>query len=107
VYQIESRNPHLHEAGDESHIDKMRYLAMQVIYHSPICPEALKKNIRKDAVRRGYIEPRSPALDQPRYFPALSGIDVERFLKAVGTTPFGKVLIEGMGAKRQQELKVS
>lgn len=107
VYQIESRNPHLHEAGDESHIDKMRYLAMQVIYHSAICPDALKKQIRKDAVRRGYVEPRTPDLDRPRYFPALSRIDLDRFLREVESTPYGKVLIEGMATKRQQELKVS
>jgi mannosyl-3-phosphoglycerate synthase len=31
VFQIESRNPHLHEAGDESHIDRMQLQAMQVV----------------------------------------------------------------------------
>jgi mannosyl-3-phosphoglycerate synthase len=107
VYQVESRNPHLHEAGDESHIDEMSYLAMQVIYNSPICPDAIKKQIRKDAVRKGYIEARSSDFDKPRYFPALSHIDVERFMREVESTPYGKVLIEGMGPKRQQELKVS
>ncbi|MEJ2720964.1 MAG: mannosyl-3-phosphoglycerate synthase [bacterium] len=106
VYQIESRNPHLHEAGGKSHIDAMRYLAMQVIYHSAICPEPLKKEIRKDAVKRGYIDVGTKTLDAPRYFPQLSQIDLETFLKEIESTPYGRVLIEGMGPKRQRELKV-
>jgi len=32
---------------------------------------------------------------------------LSRFLKEVESTPYGKVLIEGMATKRQQELKVS
>lgn len=101
VYQIESRNPHLHEAGDESHIDKMRYLAMQVIYHSDICPPELKKAIRRDAVKRGYVEPRTPGLDRPRYFPALSSIDTDVFQREVEDTPFGRVLMEGTESGHQ------
>lgn len=106
VYQIESRNPHLHEAGDERHIDKMRYLAMQVIYHSPICPDELKRAIRKDALRRGYVEGAGSQLDQPRYFPALSSIDTDRFLEEISSTPYGKLLVDGVGTEYRRKLRV-
>lgn len=107
LYQIESRNPHLHEAGDETHIDRMRYLAMQVIYHSPICPEALKRDIRKDAAKRGYLSERGATLDRPRYFPQLSSIDPDAFLKDISSTPYGKLLESGMRGKHRHELRVS
>lgn len=46
IFQIASRNPHMHDTdkGDE-HIDDMTLAAMQVIYHSPICPLKLKKDL--------------------------------------------------------------
>jgi mannosyl-3-phosphoglycerate synthase len=91
VYQIESRNPHLHEAGDKEHIDQMRYLAMQVVYHSPLCPEPLRKGIRREAITKGYHKPdETPA--RPHYFPPLSAIDPDKFLEDIKTTPYGKLL---------------
>jgi mannosyl-3-phosphoglycerate synthase len=107
VYQIESRNPHLHEAGDEKHIDSMRYQAMQIIYHSPICPDALKKEIRIDASKRGYLRGGGTEPDQPRYFPRLSQMDLDAFFKEVESTPYGKVLSDGIAPKGQTKLRVS
>jgi mannosyl-3-phosphoglycerate synthase len=95
VYQIESRNPHLHEAGDQIHIDDMRHQAMQAVFHSPICPDNLKREIRTDAMRRGYIDANKPTLEKLRYFPTLSSIDAEVFLREVSSTPFGQLLTEG------------
>jgi mannosyl-3-phosphoglycerate synthase len=107
IYQIESRNPHLHEAGDEKHIDSMRYQAMQIIYHSPICPDALKKEIRIDASKRGYLRGGGTEPDQPRYFPRLSQMDLDAFFKEVESTPYGKVLSDGIAPKGQTKLRVS
>jgi mannosyl-3-phosphoglycerate synthase len=107
VYQIESRNPHLHEAGDEGHIDQMRYLAMQVIFHSKLCPEPLKREIRQDAAKRGYLAERGAPLGRPRYFPALSSIDPQTFLKEISSTPYGRLLVQGVGRERRQALRVS
>lgn len=95
IYQIESRNPHLHEAGDKEHIDQMRYLAMQVVYHSPICPEPLRKEIRREAVAKGYHKPDSLPT-QPHYFPPLSTIDPDAFLQDIASTPYGKLLSSGL-----------
>ncbi|MFQ6092790.1 MAG: mannosyl-3-phosphoglycerate synthase [bacterium] len=96
IYQIESRNPHLHEAGDKEHIDQMRYLAMQVIYHSPICPEPVKKEIAREAVTRKYVNQEElPA--RPHYFPALSCIDPDAFLKDIAAAPYAKLIKDGIG----------
>jgi mannosyl-3-phosphoglycerate synthase len=107
LYQIESRNPHLHEAGDDKHIHSMRYQAMQVIYHSDICPEELRKSIRSDAAKRGYFKSGNTTLDRPRYFPALSKIDPEEFVKEVKSTPYGKLLNGGELSIRRHGFKVS
>lgn len=96
IYQIESRNPHLHEAGDREHIDEMRYLAAQTIYHSPICPDSLKQQIRRDSVSKGYTEKgEEPA--RPHYFPALSCLDPDRFLHDIGNAPYAKLIRNGVG----------
>jgi mannosyl-3-phosphoglycerate synthase len=96
IYQIESRNPHLHEAGSKEHIDLMRYLAMQVIYHSNICPEPLKKEIRRDGASKKFHKPEEkPA--SPHYFPSLSSIDGEKFLDDISSTPYGKLICDGIG----------
>jgi mannosyl-3-phosphoglycerate synthase len=96
VYQVESRNPHLHEVGDKEHIDLMRYQAMQVIYHSPICPEPLKRRIKREALAKGYVE-KGGNLARPNYFPPLaSHIKKDRFLELIGKTAFGKLVRESV-----------
>ncbi len=106
IYQVESRNPHLHEAGDESHIDRMRYLAMQVIYHSPLCPEELKTEIRRDCIKKGYITRDAKTLEKPRYFPPLSTIDENQFLEDIGSTCVGRILKKDVADESRRELRV-
>jgi len=99
VFQIESRNPHLHESGDQEHIDLMSSLAMQVIYQSQICPEAIKKDLLRLMSARGYIKPKKK-LEKPRYLPALSSIDLKAFLKTIADTPYGKLTKRVKNKKR-------
>lgn len=94
VYQVESRNPHLHEAGDDSHIDEMNYLAMQVIYHSPICPERLRKELRSTMVNNGYCKPHAKPR-RPRFFPPLGTIDFKQFAESISHHPFAGVILGG------------
>lgn len=94
VYQVESRNPHLHEIGDDSHIDDMHYKGMQVLYHSPICPAGLRKELHESMVTSGYIKPnQKPA--RPRYFPPLSTIDLTKFTAAIDACSFARLLPGG------------
>lgn len=90
VYQIESRNPHLHESGDEEHIDEMSYIAMQVIYHSPICPDELKKEIYDEMVEQKLLSNKQPP--KPHCFPALSTIDARSFLEELKSASFAHLL---------------
>jgi mannosyl-3-phosphoglycerate synthase len=94
VYQIESRNPHLHEAGDDEHISDMSYSAMQVIYHSPICPQEIKRDILKEMIQRKFL-PRTDKPPRPRRFPALSSIDLGSFLEEIKSAPYGVLIAEG------------
>lgn len=94
VYQVESRNPHLHEAGDIEHVDQMSFVAMQVIYHSPLCQEKLKKEILNEMVRRKYIE-KGKVPPRSHILPALSSIDRESFLKDIKDAPCAKLIKKG------------
>lgn len=91
VYQIESRNPHLHEAGDEAHIDEMRFQAMQVIYHSAVCPDALREELRREMAENGFLrEGEEPP--RPRGFPPLSSIDDATFLEEIEGAPYADAI---------------
>jgi mannosyl-3-phosphoglycerate synthase len=93
VYQVESRNPHLHEAGDEEHIDQMSYMAMQTVYHSPVCPESLRGELYDKMVASGFVKDGGePA--RPRYFPPLSTIDKELLARAVDPARYIKQINE-------------
>jgi mannosyl-3-phosphoglycerate synthase len=45
IFQIESRNPHLHEEKGDEHIEKMLLSSLSAIHHSPICPQNVKNSI--------------------------------------------------------------
>ena len=91
IYQIESRNPHLHESKGETHVEDMSYEAMQVIYHSPLCPPALKEELRQDMLSRNFItEGKEPGW--PTYYPSLSKIDLHAFLKTIRNEKYTRLL---------------
>jgi mannosyl-3-phosphoglycerate synthase len=94
LYQIESRNPHFHDSGDLEHVDEMSYVAMQVIYHSALCYEALKKDILNEMVRRKYIE-KGKIPPHPACIKALDSIDLESFYKDIKDGPCAKLIEEG------------
>ncbi len=106
VFQIESRNPHLHEAGDESHIDRMQLQAMQVVYHSRLCPESIRREIAADAARRGLIPSSKSPFPKPRYFPALSSIDLEKFLECIAETDYGRHLANTYGNSSDKTIRI-
>ncbi len=91
VYQVESRNPHLHEAGDEEHIDHMYYLAMQVLYHSPVCPDELKAELLSEMVDKRFVVSDAEP-DRPRYFAPIQTIDRPSFVAAIEDSPYGKLI---------------
>ena len=91
VYQIESRNPHLHEAGDEDHIKAMSYIAMQTIFHSPICPKELKNEIYKEMIDQQFIETKEKP-QKPHCYSSLISIDKNIFLNEIKNSSLLKLL---------------
>ena len=69
VFQIESRNPHLHEQKEEEHIKEMILSSLGAIYHSQICPQNVKKSIidtcANYSFKTGKEEPLCPAKIKP------------------------------------------
>lgn len=94
VAQIESRNPHLHEAGDDEHVGGMLYASMRAIYHSPACPPALKDELLEEMARQHLLEKGQVPAPVRRY-PSLSTIDLEDFMKEVESTPYARHVKEG------------
>ena len=82
IYQIKSRNPHLHDSGDEEHVNAMIAGALQVIYHSSLTPDSLREAILKALHQKGEVlSGEIPA--RCGYYPELSEIDWEAFRNEV------------------------
>ena len=56
VVQIETRNPHFHDNKGEEHVQVMRMQALNVLYHSPITPPAVRQAILDFMVAQGALE---------------------------------------------------
>jgi len=78
-FQIESRNPHLHEVKGDQHVKEMSLAAMEVIYQSPICPPALKANILEDVHNRNLLAKEDDIKSTLDYYPALCSADLKKF----------------------------
>ena len=71
VFQLESRNPHMHDAKGEDHIQNMIEQALQVIYHSFVCTPAVRKEIECTLEKK--------QIEKPTYYPSLDNIDLLKF----------------------------
>ncbi|MBA7505145.1 hypothetical protein ES706_03808 [subsurface metagenome] len=56
IFQIETRNPHLHEEKGDEHVQEMLLAAMSTIYHSPLCGAELKRVILAELVKQGILK---------------------------------------------------
>ena len=56
IFQIETRNPHLHEEKGDEHLGGMLSAAMSTIYHSPLCDEQLKQAVLAELVSQGVLK---------------------------------------------------
>lgn len=91
IFQIESRNPHLHEVKGDDHVAKMSYEAWQAVYHSPICPPALKAELLRDMQSHNFIKKgEEPA--KPNYYRPLVQVDLARFCETLQNEPYGDLL---------------
>lgn len=95
IFQIESRNPHMHDVGKgEEHIDNMTYAAMQVIYHSPICPRKLKKQLLQEMRELKLLKGKEKPADVV-YYPPLSQVNMDAFAQSIQARPYAELLLPG------------
>lgn len=82
VFQIETRNPHFHENKGADHVQEMRLQALNVLYHSPICPKSTRDEILDFLDQQGVLDESG---EPPREltYPSLAGFDGAAFLNAL------------------------
>jgi len=90
VFQIESRNPHLHEVKGDEHVKVMSRAAMEVIYRSPICPEPLKAEILDDLYNRKLLKRGDKLQESLSYYPAIVNADLKKFAKVLENQPYAE-----------------
>jgi mannosyl-3-phosphoglycerate synthase len=91
IYQIESRNPHLHASKGDPHIQDMISASLRAIYHSLSCPDALKQEIVHEMRRRHLLAKEQDPEPIIRY-PALAGISTESFASALSDQAYAGLL---------------
>jgi len=57
IFQIETRNPHLHEEKGMQHLEGMLLPGLGAIYHSPLCEEETKQMILGELLQWNAIKP--------------------------------------------------
>jgi mannosyl-3-phosphoglycerate synthase len=56
IFQIETRNPHLHEEKGNEHLNEMLLSSLSTIYHSPLCDEELKQAVLAELIGQGILK---------------------------------------------------
>lgn len=84
VYQMESRNPHLHEYKGEEHVLRMIEASLSVVYYSPLCPEHIQKEIKRELDKRD-IRPMNEEIVQLRRYEPLNKMNLAAFRAALPT----------------------
>jgi mannosyl-3-phosphoglycerate synthase len=78
VFQIETRNPHIHEEKGEEHLKSMLLPGLATIYHSPLCERETKDKVISELLHHGAIkEGEEPPL--PTLSPAPRTANMEKF----------------------------
>ncbi len=94
IFQIESRNPHLHEvAKGDDHINEMIEFSLSVLWHSVICPPLLKTEISAELNRLKIIRKNASPVNL-RQYPLLADIDFEVVARTMDWSQFGNYIPE-------------
>ncbi len=93
IYQIESRNPHLHEVKGDEHVKDMSKAALEVIYRSPLCPEPLRQEIMNDLSFRDIVEDKDkPMKKEVVYYPAIVNCNLKKLKEGLMNEPYADLL---------------
>jgi len=56
IFQLETRNPHLHEEKGDEHLNGMLLSSMSTVYHSPLCDKEVKQAILSELINQGILK---------------------------------------------------
>ncbi|MCG6955822.1 MAG: mannosyl-3-phosphoglycerate synthase [Gemmatimonadetes bacterium] len=82
IFQIESRNPHFHRAGEPDHIREMTRVALSTIHGSVLCPAALRREIEEELLAQGCLHD-GDSVEPVRRYPPLLDMDFDTFHSTV------------------------
>lgn len=82
IFQIETRNPHLHEDRGTEHLRDMLLPGLATIYHSKLCEKETKEKVLAELLQQNAIssdeEPPMPQISPPP-----KNIDMQKFTKVM------------------------
>jgi mannosyl-3-phosphoglycerate synthase len=82
IFQIETRNPHLHEEKGDKHLNEMLLASLNTIYHSPLCDEELKQAILEELINQRILK-RGQAPTPVHINSPLRNVKVSKFIDAI------------------------
>jgi mannosyl-3-phosphoglycerate synthase len=83
IFQMESRNPHLHKDKGIQHLQlDMLLQSLSAVYHSQLCDAITKKNITNELVLKGILKEKEEP-PPPQIYRAPSEIDLQKFQKII------------------------
>ncbi|MEE9528587.1 MAG: mannosyl-3-phosphoglycerate synthase [Dehalococcoidia bacterium] len=82
LFQIETRNPHMHEEKGTQHLKDMLLSGLATIYHSPLCEENTKRLILRELVNQGALSSRGKP-PVPHFNAPIGKIDSSKFMDAI------------------------
>jgi mannosyl-3-phosphoglycerate synthase len=86
VFQTETRNPHFHEDKGAGHVVDMRLQALNVLYHSKICPDTVREEIRQFLTENGVLQPGEEPTAERIYRP-LGEADLDAMWQVLHSLP--------------------
>jgi mannosyl-3-phosphoglycerate synthase len=84
VFQIETRNPHLHEDKGAAHLQGMLLPGLGAIYHSPLCEEETRELILGELLQQGAVKPGEEPPKPRLSAPFKRRVDLKRFAESLG-----------------------
>ena len=82
IFQIETKNPHLHEEKGKQHLKGMLSSGLGALYYSPLCIAETKKVILDELRQQEAIGEGEEPLP-PRIYPPLKKINLEKFTEII------------------------
>jgi mannosyl-3-phosphoglycerate synthase len=80
IFQIETRNPHLHEERGKQHLEEHMLLpSLGAIYHSQLCDEDTREKIKSELISLGILKNRKQEPPTPVIYRSPSEINIEKF----------------------------